>query len=277
MRNLHEAALLLVDEGFGALPSWSDLAQGITPPAENSLDIEPGESRKGWQRLPSTCREKHHYERYMQSLDASSKARLRSSAGPNSSRWLYAIPSEKQFQLTCPLFRCAVQRRLGMKVDPAAAMCEGCHAHLDGYGWHRTTCMRTGRFQVRDKPLLHVCQRIFREAVVPIAIKNSLVEACDFTKNSLWVDDNDLALYWHGDLVASTRIDADVLQVAFGPTWPEYLEEINVTDLYAQSNEVLQMSLASRAKGKGKGKGKGEGKHDVAHPTQVFGVSMEDY
>ena len=68
MRNLDEAALLLVGEGFGALPSWSDLAQGITPPAENSLDIEPGESRKGWQRLASTCREKHHYERYMQSL-----------------------------------------------------------------------------------------------------------------------------------------------------------------------------------------------------------------
>ena len=172
MRNLHEAALLLVDEGFGALPSWSDLAQGITPPAENSLDIEPGESRKGWQRLASTCREKHHYERYMQSLDASSKARLRSSAGPNSSRWLYAIPSGKQFQLTCPLFRCAVQRRLGMKVDPAAAMCEGCHAHLDGYGWHRTTCMRTGRVQVRHKPLLHVWQRIFREAGVPIAKQN---------------------------------------------------------------------------------------------------------
>ena len=61
MRNLHEAALLLVDEGFGALPSWSDLAQGITPPAENSLDIEPGESRKGWQRLASTCKGKHHY------------------------------------------------------------------------------------------------------------------------------------------------------------------------------------------------------------------------
>ena len=48
-------------------------------------------------------------------------------------------------------------------------------------------------------------------------------------------------------------------------------------ELTGQSNEVLQMSLASRAKGKGKGKGKGEGKHDVAHPTQVFGVSMEDY
>ena len=108
----------------------------------------------------------------MQSLDASSKARLRSSAGPNSSRWLYAIPSEKQFQLTCPRFRCAVQRRLGMKVDPAAAMCEGCHARLDGYGWHRTTCMRTGRVQVRHKPLLHVWQSIFREAGVPIAKQN---------------------------------------------------------------------------------------------------------
>ena len=123
-----------------------------------------------------------------------------------------------------------------------------------------------------DRPMDVRCQLKFL-----FAIKNSLVEACDFSKNGLWVDDSDLALYWHGDLVASTRIDADVLQVAFGPTWQEYLKEINVTDLYAQSNEVLQMSLASRAKGKGKGKGKGEGKHDVAHPTQVFGVSMEDY
>ena len=51
--------------------------------------------------------------------------------------------------------------------------------------------------------------------------------------------------------------------------------EINVADLYAQSNEVLQMSLAARTKGKGKGKG--EGKSNMARPAQVFGIDMEDY
>ena len=65
-----------------------------------------------------------------------------------------------------------MQRHLGMKIDPAAAMCEECHAHLDGYGWHRTTCMRTGRVQVRHIPLLHVWQRLLREAGVPIAKQN---------------------------------------------------------------------------------------------------------
>jgi len=110
------------------------------------------------------CRQKHQYEQYMTSLNNTAKARIRSAAGPNSSRWLYAIPWEKQLTLSCPLFRCALQRRLGMRVNPIGDACEGCGTHLDAFGWHRTTCMRSGRVQTRHKPLIQIWRRVFREA-----------------------------------------------------------------------------------------------------------------
>ena len=50
------------------------------------------------------------------------------------------------------------------------------------------------------------------------AIKKSLVEACDFAKQSLWVDEHALALYRPEELIASTRVEGEGLQVAFGPS-----------------------------------------------------------
>ena len=68
------------------MPTWSDLVQGALPPALAPLDDEPGENKKGWQRIATKHREVHHYDHYVSSLDPSARARLRSSAGPNTAR-----------------------------------------------------------------------------------------------------------------------------------------------------------------------------------------------
>ena len=108
------------------------------------------------------------FDNFINRLSSSDRARLRSCAGPNAGRWLSAIPSEKQLELECNIFRCAIFRRLGLPVSTNADNCEGCSRSLDSYGWHRTTCMRSGRVQLRHKPLIKIWIRIFREAGVNI-------------------------------------------------------------------------------------------------------------
>ena len=65
-----------------------------------------------------------------------------------------------------------MSRRLGLAVESVADTCEGCGRTLDSFGWHRCTCMRTGRVQTRHKPLVAVWQRVFREAGIPIPDRN---------------------------------------------------------------------------------------------------------
>ena len=175
LRNLHQAALLLNNEGFSNLPSWEDLMQGYNPSepdTDDESDNEPGQRRKGWQRIASHTREKHFHVNFISQLGNGDKARLRSCSGPNAARWLYTIPCEKAFRLTSPEFRCALSRRLGLPIEAVADVCEGCGHVLDEFGWHRSTCMRTGRVQTRHKPLIYVWQRVFREAGIPIPDRN---------------------------------------------------------------------------------------------------------
>ena len=173
LRNLHEVALLLQSEGFSDLPTWSELLNNRTPTVDEDDHTEPGQVRKGWQREATKHRDNHSYATYFSTLGSTDRARLRSCAGPNSARWLSAIPFEKALRFDCPTFRVAVLRRLGLPVEMLADTCEGCGANLDEMGYHRTTCMRSGRVQTRHKPLIQIWRRIFREAGINISQRNT--------------------------------------------------------------------------------------------------------
>jgi len=172
LRNLHEAALHLQNQGFSDIPNWHDLLQGSTPPNVEEDGFEPGERKHGWQRIASQHCIGLQHAAYLGSLSNTDQARLRSTAGPNAGRWLSAIPHDAQFQMEAPIFRCAVFRRLGLQVDPTGGQCEGCGHVLDPFGWHRCTCMRSGRVQKRHKPLVAAWRRVFREAGVVIPDRN---------------------------------------------------------------------------------------------------------
>ena len=171
-QNLHDAANTIRMEGLDSIPSGEDLIRGEQPPLGDSLDDEPGETRKGWQGFVTRNRMKILADQFRSQANPTVKARIRSCAGPNSGRWLFSIPFESSFKMESPLFRCALSRRLGLPVDPITHVCEGCGNDLDPFGWHRTTCMSTGRVQTRHKPIISIWQRIFREAGIPIQDRN---------------------------------------------------------------------------------------------------------
>ena len=166
--NLHRSAILLQTEGFAHLPTWHDLLQGQQAEPIDPFATEPGEGRKGWQNKASSVRGLFQYNLFFARLDSLEKAIVRSSAGPNAGRWLWSVPSEKALQIDSPIFRCGILRRLGLPVVATADHCEGCGRILDESGFHRTTCMRSGRVQVRHKPLIHIWRRVFREAGIHI-------------------------------------------------------------------------------------------------------------
>ena len=125
--------------------------------------IEPGE-RKGWQRQCCEVLEPSVKEGYLNACNPPAQARMRSCGGSNASKWMVTMPTEAALKLSCPLFRYAFTRRLGMPVAATMDTCEACGRILDVYGKHRATCMRTGRVQIRHKPLVATWKRIFNKA-----------------------------------------------------------------------------------------------------------------
>ena len=55
-------------------------------------------------------------------------------------------------------------------------------------------------------------------------IKKMLVD-WQFSRASLWVDEQTCSLTWNGDLVMQTGINNDNLNVHFGETWESFLQE----------------------------------------------------
>ena len=165
--------MTLQEQGYSNVPSWHDLAGGQSPPGTDPFEAEAGEVRAGWQGEAAQVDHSQAAAQYMESLSPSNRARLRSCAGPNAAWWMTAIPSEAALRLDAPAFRTALLRRLGLPVDVMGGECEGCHTLLDDMGYHRTTCMRTGRVQTRHTFLLKTAwRRIFREAGVSIPDRN---------------------------------------------------------------------------------------------------------
>ena len=183
-RGLHESAVALQLQGYANIPSWNDLARGRRPSPEDPVDAINGAlTGRGWQKEAAKCKINHSWEIYFATLFPSAKARIRSAAGANASHWLTAIPFEQATQLDAPIFRCALMRRLGLPVAATADFCEGCNAVLDDMGFHRTTCMRTGRVQTRHTFLIKEWRRVFREAGINIPQRN-----CERTLNTTHIN-----------------------------------------------------------------------------------------
>jgi len=161
------AANLLVQEGLVNIPSWNELLQGIQAPSAFSDETDHQYGR-GWQRIASEIRENVTFERLLQTTSEDNQARIRSCSGEHTSSWLTALPTEQALILDDCIFRCAVQRRLGLPVMINRENCEGCHRELDAFGFHRTCCMQTGRNHARHKIILKSWIRILREGGIHI-------------------------------------------------------------------------------------------------------------
>ena len=175
LRGFISASDILGVEGF-ALPSLDALVAGTAElpdeDEERAEAAEPGERRKGWQRAASDARERHERQRLLEASTRTGQARLRSSSGPHAGRWLSAVPAEAALELASPLFRFSLCRRLGLPVCVGGGACEGCGRELDAYGFHRATCMRTGRVHARHKHLVAAWRRVFGEAGINIPDRN---------------------------------------------------------------------------------------------------------
>ena len=69
----------------------------------------------------------------------------------------------------CPLPRCNYllvdrARCLFLPINPLAATCHRCNSDLDTYGFHLTTCMRTGLVMSRHNHLVKAWGLVFKES-----------------------------------------------------------------------------------------------------------------
>ena len=154
-------------------PDWRALCNGAQPPPPIEEDSpDPGEWRHGWQFYTSNCRERCAHTTCLTNATPPAQARLRSCSGKQSSKWLTTIPTEQALRLDDTHFRCAHNRRLGLKITALEGRCEACDRELDAHGHHYTCCMRTGRVQLRHSPLVSAWLRVLREAGVSVPRRN---------------------------------------------------------------------------------------------------------
>ena len=79
--------------------------------------------------------------------------------------------------------------RLGLPVLPQGLLCEGysCRQNLDTKGYHRLTCMRTGRTHWRHAHALSGWHRVFEEAGYSVRVEHSMRHEC-LTDSNLRMD-----------------------------------------------------------------------------------------
>ena len=164
------AANTLRGEGFQELPSWEDLFCGSIAPQGPENVLDDNHYGTGWQRIASSTRELFARQQLEQVSDRSQCARIRSCSGTNTSRWLTTVPTEHALTMSDPNFRCAILRRINLPVLADATRCEGCNRPIDMHGYHRSTCMRTGRVHARHRTLLETWVRVLREGGASIRI-----------------------------------------------------------------------------------------------------------
>ena len=168
LSSLVECRRILHNDGFDSIPTWQHLLDNNLPPTHDMEDTERGEFTNGWQFCASDIREKYTHRQLLDNSNVTIQSRIRSCSGRHSSKWRTCIPTEKGSTLIDTHFRFAFSRRLGLPTDFQANFCEGCHAPLDDYSFHRTTCTRTGRNHQRHKSILDVWTRVLREAGITI-------------------------------------------------------------------------------------------------------------
>ena len=153
----------LQDEGWNTCPTWRMLLDGArpAPPAAPGA----GDLPHGWQYHASQTLTIHCQDRvFLPSLPLSSRALLRSQAGPHAGAWLTAIP--------CRHKRCKIasRRRLRLPLPFSSSRCgpnPGCGGAMDPYGDHALACPRKGLLARRAKVIERAWVRMAREAVGP--------------------------------------------------------------------------------------------------------------
>lgn len=66
----------------------------------------------------------------------------------------FKILKDTFFALDNDVFRCAIRRKLDMAVTANREVSAGCQREVDAVGFHRSSCMRTGRIHARHHILL---------------------------------------------------------------------------------------------------------------------------
>ena len=170
LQQLHRSALQLLSIEGARVPTWQELCQGDMSPDSQEEDDDDGndEWRPGWQYYMSNHINRKMASDFRQSLTSSELAVLRSGSGPHCAPWLHVIPYENGLSLDDAQFRVSMLRRLYLPASPFNNPCPGCRNHLDQYGFHRTTCMRTGVVHARHKVLVNSWKRLFKEIGVNI-------------------------------------------------------------------------------------------------------------
>ena len=161
------ARRLLLDRGWSHCPTWRAILEGVRP----ALAANPGAGDwpHGWQYHASRTLTEHSRERLvMPSLPPSSRALLRSQAGPHAGAWLTAIPCENTTALPPQAMQVALRRRLRLALPLCASRCgpnPGCGEMVDALGDHALACPRTGLLARRAKIVERAWVRVAREAV----------------------------------------------------------------------------------------------------------------
>ena len=159
-------------------PSWRSLAQGARAEAPDSDDVEPGEWRHGWQFEASNAVEQQEFSSLLSVFRSQARsphaARLLSSSGRWASAWLTVCPTSPALTLSSADFTAALRLRLGLRIprQDASVFCEGCNCRLDDFGYHRLTCMRTGRVHARHFTLVRAWRQVLVEAGAFIPRRN---------------------------------------------------------------------------------------------------------
>ena len=161
------ARRLLLDRGWSHGPTWRAILEGARP----ALAANPGAGDwpHGWQYHASRTLTEHSREcLVMPSLPPSSRALLRSQAGPHAGAWLTAIPCENTTTLPPQAMQVALRRRFFLALPLCAIRCgpnPGCGEMVDALGDHALACPRTGLLARRAKIVERAWVRVAREAV----------------------------------------------------------------------------------------------------------------
>ena len=115
----------------------------------------------------------------MPSLSPSTRAIVRSAAGPHAGFWLQALPTCEGTTMEAATFQVALRRRLRLPLPLVHRTCgqavgHGCRSHVDDLGDHLAACNRTGLLARRANPIERAWTRVAREAGARVAHKQLL-------------------------------------------------------------------------------------------------------
>ena len=158
------AAIPATFSGVGLeVPTWRELMLGARAPPREPDDYEPGSQRAGWQHEAASRVDRHFRDDVLfTTLPSSTRALIRSQAGPMGGMALSATPTSMLTRIEPHLFRIVLLRRLRQPLPLSTRSCQ-CGRLLDILG-HRAACARAGFLGQRGFAIESVVARICREA-----------------------------------------------------------------------------------------------------------------